>query len=215
MTAFSLSRPFGLAVSLLCLGLAGCGSSTPSAPGELSTTQKLTNLFVFQSTTVPQPSGRPRERDPNWVDPPPETEDETLFCPQVIIAEGGAAIRAQSGPDSGSLRHQISILNVARECKATGPGAFTLKVGVEGRVLLGPAGGAGSYGATLTTQVLRGTTVVARRSARVGATIPSGQGGADFVHIEDNIVVPAGGGDVEIIVSLGQGGATPARARRR
>lgn len=214
MIVHSRSRTLSLAVPLLCLGLAGCGSSAPPAPGELTTSQKMTNLFIFQSTTVPQATGRPRERDPNWVDPGPEDED-TLVCPQVVIADGGAAIRAQSGQDSGSLRHQISILNVARECRATGRGGFTLKVGVEGRVLLGPAGGSGNYGATLTTQVLRGTTVVGRRSARVGATIPAGQGGADFVHVEDGIVVPAGGGDVEIIVSLGTGGATPARARRR
>jgi hypothetical protein len=214
VTAFFFSRPLSLAVPLLCLGLAGCGSSAPPAPGELTTSQKMTNLFLFQSTTLPQPSGRAPERDPNWIDPP-EDEDETLICPQVIVADGGAAIRAQSGPDSSSLRHQISIINVARECKGTGRGGFTLKVGVEGRALLGPAGGAGNYGATLTTQVLRGSTVVARRSARVGATIPAGQGGADFVHVEDGIVVPPGGGDVEIIVGLGQGGATPARSRRR
>ncbi len=213
MTAFFLSRPLGLAFPLLCLLLAGCGSSAPPAPGELSASQKLTNLFIFQSTTPPQPTDQPRERDPNWIAPPPE--EESLFCPQVIVADGGAAIRAQSGPDSSSLRHQISILNVARECKATGNGGFTLKVGVEGRALIGPAGGPGNYGATLTTQVLRGTTVVARRSARVGATIPAGQGGADFVNVEDGIVVPPGGGDVEIIVGLGQGGATPARTRRR
>lgn len=209
---FPLARSL-LAVPLLGLALAGCGSSSSSVPGEPTASQKLTNLFVFQSTTVPQPTSRP-QRDPNWVEPGPD-EEETLFCPQVIIADGGAAIRAQSGQDSGSLRHQISILNVARECTATGRGAFTLKVGVEGRALLGPAGGAGTYSATLTTQVLRGTTVVARRSARVGATIPAGQGGADFVHVEDGIVVPAGSGDVEIIVGLGQGGATPARSRRR
>lgn len=213
MIAFSLAPALRLAVPLLCLALAGCGSSSPSNPGELTTSQKLANLFVFQSTTSPQPTARTPQTDPNWVDPGPD-EEETLVCPNVIVADGGAAIRAQTGPDSGSLRHQISIVNVARECKATGRGGFTLKVGVEGRALLGPAGGAGNYSATLMTQVLRGTTVVARRSARVGATIAAGQGGADFVHVEDGIVVPAGSGDVEIIVGLGAGAATPARARR-
>ena len=198
-----LRRPSLLALPFLCLGLAGCGSSGSSS-GQPSTMQTLGNVLMFQSTTPPPPDQLPKD-DP----------DEQLVCPEVIIADGGAAVRAQSGQDSGGLRHQISILNVARECTPTGNGGFRLKVGVEGRVLLGPAGGAGSYGATLTTLVTRGTTQNARRAARVGGTVSSGQGGVDFSHVEDGIVVPAGRGDVEIIVGLGAGGATPARARRR
>lgn len=198
-----LRRPSLLVLPFLCLGLAGCGSSSSSS-GQPSAMQKLGNVVMFQSTTPPPPDQLPKDE-----------EDEQLTCPQVVIAEGGAAVRAQSGPDSGSLRHQISILNVARECTPTGNGGFRLKVGVEGRILLGPAGGAGTYGATLTTLVTRGTTQIARRAARVGGTVASGQGGTDFTHVEDGIVVPAGRGDVEIIVGLGGGAATPARARRR
>jgi hypothetical protein len=187
-----------LALPLLCLGLAGCGSSSPGGNTAL-------NVIMFQSTTPPPADQLPKDDD----------QDTPLVCPEVIISEGGAAIRAQSGQDSSGLRYQISITNVARECTAIGNGAFRLKVGVEGRVLLGMAGSPGSYGATLTTTVMRGTTVLGKRSARVGATIPSGQGGADFTHVEEGIMVPAGQGDVEIFVSLGGGGpAAPARRRR-
>lgn len=196
-------RPSLLAVSFLCLGLAGCGSSGSSS-GQPSAMQTFGNVVMFQSTTPPPADQLPKDE-----------EDERLICPEVIIADGGAAVRAQSGQDSGSLRHQISILNVARECTPTGNGGFRLKVGVEGRVLLGPAGGPGNYGATLTTLVTRGTTQLARRTARVGGTVGAGQGGTDFSHVEDGIVVPAGRGDVEIIVALGGGSATPARSRRR
>ncbi len=198
-----LRRQTLLALPFLCLGLAGCGSSSSSS-GQPSTMQTLGNVLMFQSTTPPPPDQLPKD----------EAEEQQV-CPQVIIADGGAAVRAQSGQDSGSLRHQISILNVARECTPTGNGGFRLKVGVEGRILLGPAGGAGNYGATLTTVVMRGTTQVARRAARVGGAVGSGQGGTDFSHVEDGIVVPAGRGDVEIIVGLGGGAATPVRSRRR
>ncbi|HEV2553912.1 MAG TPA: hypothetical protein VGV17_09155 [Bosea sp. (in: a-proteobacteria)] len=196
-------RPGLLAVPFLCLGLAGCGSSGSSS-GQPSAMQTFGNVVMFQSTTPPPADQLPKDE-----------EDERLICPEVIIADGGAAVRAQSGQDSGSLRHQISILNVARECTPTGNGGFRLKVGVEGRVLLGPAGGPGNYGATLTTLVTRGTTQLARRTARVGGTVGAGQGGTDFSHVEDGIVVPAGRGEVEIIVGLGGGSATPARSRRR
>lgn len=192
----------GLSLPVLCLALAGCGSSGSSSGG--GAFQTLSNVVMFQSTKPPP------------ADQLPKDEDEQVVCPQVIVADGGAAIRAQAGPDSGSLRHQISILNVARECTPAGNGGFRLKVGVEGRVLLGPAGSAGTYGATLTTTVLRGSNTVARRAARVGGTVASGQGGVDFAHVEDGIVVPPGSGDVEIIVGLGTGpAATPARSRRR
>lgn len=203
MSEMLLRRPSLLALPFLCLGLAGCGSSGSSS-GQPSTLQTLGNVVMFQSTTPPPADQLPKE-----------DQDEQLVCPEVIIADGGAAVRAQSGQDSGSLRHQISILNVARECTPTGNGGFRLKVGVEGRVLLGPAGGPGNYGATLTTTVSRGTTQIARRAARVGGSVASGQGGTDFSHVEDGIIVPAGRGEVEIIVGLGGGSATPARSRRR
>lgn len=188
----------------LALALAGCGSSGSSSSGEPSTAQKLGNILVFQSATPPPANQLPTDNDVYFA------------CPQVIVADGGAAIRAQSGGDSGSLRSQVSITTVARECsQATKEGGFNLKVGVEGRILIGPAGGPGSYGATLITQVLRNNNVVARRTARVGGTIPSGQSGADFSHVESNITVPPGSGDVEIIVGLSPGGGEPARRRRR
>ena len=188
----------------LALALAGCGSSGSSSSGEPSTAQKLGNILVFHSTTPPP------------VDQLPTDDDVNFICPQVIVADGGAAIRAQSGPDSGSLRSQVSINTVARECtQATKEGGFTLKVGAEGRILIGPAGSPGSYGATLITQVMRNNQVIARRSARVGGAIPSGQTGADFSHVESNIVVPPGSGEVEIIVGLSPGGGEPARRRRR
>uniref|UniRef100_A0A9E7ZX35 Lipoprotein n=1 Tax=Bosea sp. NBC_00436 TaxID=2969620 RepID=A0A9E7ZX35_9HYPH len=201
MIDHTLRQARWLALPLICLGLAGCNSSSSSSAGN-----SALNVFMFQSTKPPPADQLPKDDDQN----------DQLVCPEVIISDGGAAIRAQSGQDSSGLRYQVSITNVARECTGTGKGTFRLKVGVEGRVLLGMAGSSGTYGATLTTTVMRGTTVLAKRSAHVGATVPSGQGGADFTYVEDGIMVPAGSGDVDIFVSLGGGGAAaPARKRRR
>ncbi len=174
--------------------------------------QKIGNIIAFQSTTPPPPS-EPRPASGSAA--ARLLEEENFSCPTVVIVDGGAAIRAQSGPDSGSLRHQIAILNIARECTPTGNGGYRLKLGVEGRVVLGPAGSAGSYFASLETRVMRGDAVVARRVSRVGATIAAGQAGNSFVQIDDGIIVPAGG-ETEILIGLSPGGgATPARSRRR
>jgi hypothetical protein len=194
----SLNAGRWLALPLLCLGLAGCGSSGSSGGNT------ALNVLMFQSATPPPADQLPKDDD-----------GDVIVCPEVIVADGGAAVR-QGGQDAGAVRYQISINDVARECTATGKGGgYRLKVGVQGRVLLGQSGGAGAYGATLSITVTQGGAVVARRSARVGASIPGGQTGADFTHIEDGIVVPPGRGDVEVMVGLGQGGAAPARQRRR
>ena len=90
------------------------GSGSSSSAGNTAL-----NVIMFQSTTPP-PADRLPKDDP----------DEQQICPDVIISDGGAAIRAQAGQDSSGLRYQISITNVARECTATGNGTFRLKVGV-------------------------------------------------------------------------------------
>jgi hypothetical protein len=191
---------FRLAAASGCmLALTACGGPRSEGAG-----QSAINLVMFQST-----------RPPEVTNPLPRDEPSDFECPSVAIRDGGAALRV-GGATADSLRSQISINNVARECILTGGNGFTLKVGVDGRVLAGPAGGSGGMQATLRTIVRRGTTVVAQRVSRVGASIPSGEGGANFTHVEDGIVVPAGSGDVDIEIGLdGAGAASGARRRRR
>lgn len=184
-------------LAILAATLAACGGPNESGVGST-----VGNLVMFNSTRPPAPTARPVEPD-------------DLDCPQVSIVDGGAAIRLQAGGDSGGLRYQIAINDVARECTATGSGgAYVLRVGVDGRVLAGPAGGSGSHSATLNIRVKRGTSVIAQRSVRVGGTIPSGEGGVNFTHVESGINVPAGSGEVEIEVGLGGGAAATSRRRR-
>lgn len=196
----SRSTLFRLAAASACvLGLGACGGPRSEGAG-----QSAVNLLMFQST-----------RPPEVTNPLPKDDQGDFECPAVAIRDGGAALRV-GGATADSLRSQVSINNVARECVQTGGNGFTLKIGVDGRVLAGPAGGAGSLQATLRTTVRRGTTVVAQRASRVGASIPPGEGGANFTHIEDGIVVPAGSGEVEIEIGLdGAGAASGTRRRKR
>ncbi len=53
------------------------------------------------------------------------------------------------GADNASVRYQFNINNTARECDPAGPGQATLKVGISGEVVIGPAGSAGTYSAPL------------------------------------------------------------------
>ena len=53
-----------------------------------------------------------------------------------------------------TTRYQVTIAQTARECAALG-GVMTMKVGVQGRVLLGPAGGPGQVDIPLRMAVVQ------------------------------------------------------------
>lgn len=196
-------RPTGRWAALGTLAACALALGACGRPGEGGAGQTALNLVMFQST-----------RPPPVTNPLPSDEQSDFECPSVAIRDGGAALRV-GGATADSLRSQISINTVAREC-IPGPGnGFRLKIGVDGRVLAGPAGGSGAQSATLRMIVRRGTTIVAQRAPRVGATIASGESGANFTHIEDGIIVPAGSGEVDIEIGLDPGGAAAGGKRRR
>ena len=64
------------------------------------------------------------------------------------IDEGGASTRV-GGPDNETVRYQFDIDNTARECNPLSDSQFSLKVGVSGRLLIGPAGQPGAYSVPL------------------------------------------------------------------
>ena len=84
-----------------------------------------------------------------------------IDCPQIEVQDGTSAVRV-GGQSSESVRYQFDITNTARECQPRGD-QFTIKVGVAGHLLIGPAGSPGAYSATLR--------VVIRRSSDETATI--------------------------------------------
>lgn len=148
------------------------------------------------------------------VPPPAAPVDDDIECPAVEIFDGGAAIRQAAGSD---VRNQISLGQVARECRPAGPGQIAIKVGAEGRVLLGPAGSPGTFSTSVKILVKRGDKVVATRVARASATVPSGDTQASFVVVEDNLIAPRSGEELSIQIGLdptGRGGEGPRKRKR-
>lgn len=191
-TGFGAKARWALAV-LGVTALTGCG-----APGEGGS---LGDMLLYAGTT-----------------PPPVKKPETIdvYCPPVDIPEGGAAIQAYSGGQVGNasaLRSQIAISHLARECVGQPDGTTVVKVGVEGRALLGAGGGGARQTVPVNVVVRRGTTVIAARTRQVSVSIPAGDTQGTFSVVEEGLVVPAA--DVynfTIEVSLGGRAAT---ARRR
>ena len=67
---------------------------------------------------------------------------QDINCPEVTVADGGAALRV-GGPENSSVRYQFNIGDTARQCDPAGTGQATVKIGVAGEVVMGPAGQAG------------------------------------------------------------------------
>jgi hypothetical protein len=137
--------------------------------------------------------------------------EAAAYCPRVDVPEGGAAIRAQAGE---SVRYQIALGELARECTPQADGSVLVKVGVEGRALLGAVGGGGRLDAPVRVQIKQGDTVLATRARRVAVALPSGSLQGTFAVVEEGLVVPPQYAEsYEIEVALA-GAPTAGRARR-
>ena len=157
--------------------------------------------------------------------PPPESPSG---CPTINILPGTESQRVSAPGTTGNqgLRYQYSLMNVGRECSLAS-NRVTLKVGVEGRVLLGPAGTSGHYDVPIRVAIFSEAQQkpVESKLFKVPVSIGAGQAGAPFNFVSDALtfaVLQGKSTDYSIKVGFdaGKGGgpgdaaAKPKHARR-
>lgn len=173
-------RPFSgmLGACVLSLAVASCSS----APGGTDPGETLGNLFAFNSTT--RPPIDPSKTRPVVYD---------VVCPIVDVKEGGSAHRvyAGRGTSNSDVRYQFSIGQTARECKPEN-GQLAIRVGVEGKVLLGPAGRAATFNVPVTIAVRDEDSgqIAATKTYQVAVTLPAGEQNTSFSVVSDTLYVP-------------------------
>lgn len=142
-------------LSTLLGGLAGCStvSSVGSSVGGFFSNRDPNVQAVNLGANAPQTAGKPAA-NPSEKPKVLPVASQDINCPEVTIADGGAALRV-GGPDNPSVRYQFNIGDTARQCDPAGPGQAALKVGVAGHVVIGPAGAAGTFSAPLKVVVTR------------------------------------------------------------
>jgi hypothetical protein len=108
----------------------------------------------------------------------------------------GAATFTQSNPGTDNatmgVRYQGSFIRTARECDVHGD-EVTIKVGVQGRIVLGPAGGAGLVNVPLRYALVREgiePKTLWTKLFTIPVTIADGQLNVPFVHVEEEMTVP-------------------------
>jgi hypothetical protein len=102
--------------------------------------------------------------------------------------------KAAGANDTGALdlRYQGTIIRTARECNVTA-GTMTMKVGVEGRIITGPAGGPGTVDVPLRVAVVQegvNPKPIVSKFARIPVTIASDNDRVTFTHVEQDITFP-------------------------
>jgi hypothetical protein len=140
--------------------------------------------------------------------PPPATVGVgDPFCPPVAVLEGGSILQSRASV--------ISLGQLARECAERPDGSVVVKIGAEGRVVLGAGASGGRFDVPVRFVISDGAgNVIATRVQRAAVTVPAGQGNALFAVVEEGIVVPRAAAETfEIEVGLGAGPAPTGRRR--
>ena len=164
----------------LALALGGCGSSSILSSSQL-------DLFSSSSkATAGKPAADGAAADPTDIE-----------CPGVDVRTGAATLMIGSKPAAGEpsaidLRYQGTIIRTARECNVNA-GVMAMKVGIEGRLITGPAGGPGNVDVPLRIAVVQeGPTpkTIVSKFARVPVTVTAAVDRVTFTHIETDITFP-------------------------
>jgi hypothetical protein len=113
-----------------------------------------------------------------------------IDCPKLDVLAGTAALRVASASEGAvGVNYQVSMGQTARECRVEN-NRMIIKVGVEGRVLIGTNGKSGTYSVPLRIAVKREKEVVYSKLVRLSVTVPNGDTQAGFTHIEEGISLP-------------------------
>jgi hypothetical protein len=171
-----------------CSSLDTIGSSSPSpsdSSGSTSFTQRVKNLFSSGNASGQEKvaATAPAGPDPN------------LDCPSVTVRSGAATLAVNApgaDPSPTNLRFQATVSQTAREC-AVGGGNMTMKIGIQGRVILGPAGTPGQVEVPMRLALVREGVeprTIWTKLYRVPVMIPAGQTNVPFVQVEEGMSFP-------------------------
>jgi hypothetical protein len=135
--------------ALVTLALFGALAAPASSQ---SLTDRFKSLFGGKSDDPP-PAAPGQQADPGLSDA--QVEDS---CPSVTIRAGAStfAVAAPGKQAVGNdVRYQATITKTARECRKSGDG-IVARIGIQGRVIAGPAGAPSSVEVPLRVAVVQG-----------------------------------------------------------
>jgi len=128
----------------------------------------------------------------------PTTAMDEYNCPDVTVRPGTATLMISTPKPAGAeltavdLRYQGTLVRFSRECGVR-PGFMSMKVGVYGRVITGPAGGPGTVDVPLRIAVVQEgpePKTVLSKLARLSVNVAGDPAFADFTHVDEDVTFP-------------------------
>ena len=185
-----------LTVTLLASGCSSTGmfgnSETQSPPPAASADTPKPSSFRERMTALFSGTPAPPANSGGAPAAEPVPRDD---CPTIDIRPGASTYTVGppgADPTATTLRFQATIARTAREC-AVLAGSMILKVGVQGRVILGPAGGSGQIEVPIRLALVQEGVeprTIWTKAYRVPVTIPPDQTNVQFVQVEEDISFP-------------------------
>jgi hypothetical protein len=170
-------------------------AAAPSSSGSRWLPSNISNFFSGASDKGPQPvAGAAAD----------------VECPYIDIREGASTLTVRTGGDNPamSLKYQGTLVRAARQCALVN-GQMVMKVGVEGRIILGPKGTPGQITVPLRIAIVdqppgKSTTILTKLIL-IPVTVTSLDDNPDFTHVEDGLAfpMPASGDLDDYIVYIG------------
>jgi hypothetical protein len=170
---------------LIVLALSVSLATVSPAPAQ-SLTDRFKGLFGGKSDEPAQPKPAPAPGQP--------AADDDVDCPQVTVRAGAStyAVGATGKPATGNeVRFQATITKMARECFRSG-GDITARIGIQGRVIAGPAGAPSTVDVPLRIAVVQGGVgekVIASKAYRTTVGMAEG-GSVPFTFIAEDLAYP-------------------------
>lgn len=187
MTAFPSRKYRMVAVSVAVALVVGC-SLLVSPVAAQSLGDRFKSLFGGGS------SDQPAQPAPGAPDPGPSERRIEESCPPVSIRAGAStyAVAAAGKEATGdNVRYLASITKTARDCRRTGDD-ITARIGIQGRVIAGPAGAPETVEVPLRVAVVLGGVnekTIATKAYRTTVTMTE-DGSVPFTLVADDLVYP-------------------------
>jgi hypothetical protein len=163
------------ALMAVALALSGCSS----APSASDLTGSISNFF-----------GSSSDRQTLVAAGTPAFDDAD--CPAVDIRVGASTLAVAAKTEQATandVRYQLSFNQIARQCVVSG-GTMMIKVGVQGRAVLGPAGSAGPVSVPLRYAVVKEgiePKTIVTKFKRLAMAIAPGETNVGFKDIDEGL----------------------------
>jgi hypothetical protein len=194
-----------LALAALISGCSGSGFGGPTTTASSGPPATTASPPPGTSSTAPPPSPSFKDKIASFFsgatqkEPQPVTNAQPdSTCPYLDIRQGASTLTIPPPPPDGAneamaLKYQGIFVRAARDCAVVN-GQMVMRVGIQGRIVVGPAGGPGQVDVPLRIAVVTAPTTEAKtvvtKLIRIPVTIGANDDNAEFTHIEEGLSFP-------------------------